>query len=189
MDNKPSLMERIAARHVNNVTAAKFMLSEATRMVEKAQEWKSNLSSLSRYQMVAMLHIVSTMRSNVNTMKALIAFRASEDELEALDVQAEILQGIVEDVTDQLRLVGDDIDTVLVEMKPTEIAAIVLDQALQNQAILNPADIRDIQMSGDFTGLIQYLVNHEPMSIVAALMQTPGDKASTVKQMLEKAGL
>lgn len=180
------LLSRIAAQHRNHATSAKFMLAEVTRLVGQVETWRQRIDHLTDRQMAAMLHVTTKMLADVQVMRALAKDRDTE-QWETLETQAQVLAGIVEDVTERLRAIGADMDTVLTELKPVEMADIMLNQSLNSLAIINDAEVRAYQISADFPGLVAYLTHSEPLAIVGALLQIPNNKAVEVLRLLAKA--
>jgi large-conductance mechanosensitive channel len=183
---KPSLLERIALRNQSLTKTAKYALDKIALFVAPVLNWRAAISGLLRFQMVAMLHIIVTMQAN-NTVKRGQTEAEQEDARDVRAVQQQILKDIIDDVAAKLTRAGDKIDEVVAELDPVATASILLNQAVQNQTMVNDAEIRALVTGDDFTGLVDYLEAHEAMSIVAALMQTRPSKAVTVAALLRDA--
>lgn len=180
-----SLLTRIARRHRNQVTTAKFMLSEVTRLMGQVEIWHKRIDNLNQRQLVGLLHVSTKMRADVQALREM-AKDVDQEQWDTLQLQAQILQEVIKDVAVKLKAIGGDIDIVMTELKPVEMADIMLSQSLNDLAIVSDEEVRGYQMSADFAGLVEYLNNNTAFDIVAALLQLPNDKSVEILRLINE---
>lgn len=183
-NNKPDLLTRIATRQRNAVTSAQILMAEVSGIMDKVRQWHGQIDNMTGRQLVAMLFILQKMKSDLAELRA---GETTEDQLETIKTQADVLREITMDVTTRLKALGTDIDIVLAETKPEEMARIIVEQSRNDATLLYTEETRHLQRANDFAGLVSYLNDHEPDHIVAALLQLPNDKAVAIVRMIKES--